>query len=312
MQPLQEFIKKFTKLRVDRSKGDFAPHKPILLLSIIAEMEAGNINENRIYITPELVARFKDLWQLLAHNTVFIANFSLPFYHLKNERFWRLHTFIGKEIILTSSKSIKSFGYLKDVVDYASFDETLYQLLSLPPSREILKTSLLQHYFNRGTISPENNTIQEISTQILNDTASIYKARAEQFDEEEVFVRGGVFKKEIPRIYNYTCCISGMRVMASGSIQMIDASHIVPFSESHDDTIGNGISLCPNLHRAFDRYLISISEDYKVLVKPFVEENSVYAIKQFEGKEILLPSNKEHFPSQTNLALHRNRFNFTQ
>jgi beta-1,4-mannosyl-glycoprotein beta-1,4-N-acetylglucosaminyltransferase len=30
------------------------------------------------------------------------------------------HTFVGKEILLTSSHSIKSFGQLKDVVDFAS------------------------------------------------------------------------------------------------------------------------------------------------------------------------------------------------
>ena len=304
MSTIEKFISKFARLHIDRSKGAPAPHKPILLLSIISEIKVGNILENRIYITPELVARFKDYWYQLVHNPTFSSNFSLPFYHLKSEGFWFLHTFIGKELMLTSSYSIKSFGQLKDVVDFASFDEALYDLLINGQTRKILRNTLLNTYFNGNNASENNITIIEISNQILNDPPTIYKTRAEQFDEEDVFVRGGVFKKEIPRIYNYTCCISGMRIIAGDSIQMIDACHILPFSESHDDTICNGISLCPNLHRAFDRHLIAIDENYKVEVKPFGEDISAYSIKQFEGTEILLPENTNHYPSQHNLGKH--------
>ena len=89
---------------------------------------------------------------------------------------------------------------------------------------------------------------------------------------------------------------------------MIDACHIIPFSESHDDTITNGISLCPNLHRAFDRHLITLDDDYRVVMKPFAEDESIYSIKQFEGKQILMPENVKHYPKQENLEIHRERF----
>ena len=78
-----------------------------------------------------------------------------------------------------------------------------------------------------------------------------------------------------------------MRIITGYSIQMIDACHINPFSESHDDTISNGISLCPNLHRAFGRLLITLDEDYRVVIKPFAEDESIYSIKQFDGKQII-------------------------
>lgn len=111
---------------------------------------------------------------------------------------------------------------------------------------------------------------------------------------------------QIPRIYNNTCCISGLKIDSKLSFSMIDACHIRPFSESHDDTITNGISLCPNLHRAFDRGIISISNDYKVMVSPlFTEDDNVYGIRQFENKSILLPLNEEHRPFISNLEWHR-------
>jgi putative restriction endonuclease len=47
---------------------------------------------------------------------------------------------------------------------------------------------------------------------------------------------------------------------------MVDACHIIPFSISHDDTIRNGICLSPNLHRAFDRGLFTLTNDLEVKV----------------------------------------------
>ena len=78
---------------------------------------------------------------------------------------------------------------------------------------------------------------------------------------------------------------------------MIDACHIIPFSISRNDTVKNGFCLTPTLHRAFDRGLIAITENYKVKTSSLIKENqSVYAIKQFEDKQIFLPNNSEYYP----------------
>ena len=94
---------------------------------------------------------------------------------------------------------------------------------------------------------------------------------------------------------------------------MIDACHIVPFSESYDDTISNGIALCPNLHRAFDRGLISIDENYRVLVNPVFSESGIssHSIMQFKGQQIKLPDKQRYFPAQENLVFHRKKFGFS-
>jgi putative restriction endonuclease len=218
---------------------------------------------------------------------------------------------MGKEIILTSSHSIKSLGHLKQVVDFAFLDQALYELLSHPSSRALLKQALLSRYFPHSSyISNENILIQEVLKQMLNDSPATYRLRAKNFDEEELFVRGGIFKKEIPKIYNHTCCISGMRIIVDRQVQMVDACHIIPFSESGDDTVSNGISLCPNLHRAFDRGLLTITEDYKVQVHDFSEVETIYSIRQFDGKDIMLPEEQQYYPRIENLRAHHQRFGF--
>ena len=88
--------------------------------------------------------------------------------------------------------------------------------------------------------------------------------------------------------------------------QLVDACHIVPFAISKDDTINNGISLSPNLHRAFDRGLITINSDYVVRISPAIKEkDSPYSLSQFEGKQISLPKDNKFFPSIENLNWHR-------
>jgi putative restriction endonuclease len=130
--------------------------------------------------------------------------------------------------------------------------------------------------------------------------------------EEEVFIRGSLFKREIPKIYNNTCSITGLRIDAIVTVSMIDACHIVPFSEGYDDTVTNGLALCPNLHRAFDRGLISIDENYRVITSSTFSEpaSSTHSLRQFEGQPIRLPDNKKFFPALENLALHRGKHGF--
>lgn len=310
MDALSTYVRKFSKLRVARVKGDPAPHKAILLLSIIDSIQQKEITENKVYISPELVARFKDNWYRLVHNNKFSPNFSLPFYHLKNDHFWFLRTMLGREILLTTSHSIKSLAQLKEVVDHAYFSEDLFLFLSNQHTRNILKHALLTAYFPAATYNTDSDSsgvINEVISQILNEAPEAYKLKADSFDEEEVFIRGGVFKKVVPRVYNFTCSISGMRLITNRDIQMIDACHIVPFSHSHDDTISNGISLCPNLHRAFDRGLITVDEDYRVVISNnFSESSSEYSIKNYHGKKILLPNERYYYPSLENLEWHRN------
>ena len=145
---------------------------------------------------------------------------------------------------------------------------------------------------------------------MLNESPEQYKKEMEELlknkEEEEIYLRGSLFKREIPKLYQQTCCISGMRIDSQIAVSMIDACHIVPFSVSHDDTVSNGIALCPNLHRAFDRGLISIDNDYTVKISSlFREEENPYSIRLLEKKKILLPLNKKYYPSVNNLEWHR-------
>lgn len=315
MKTLPHYLQLFTKLRRDRKNGG-APHKPILLLAVMELIRKGELLNNRVKITPELVMEFKSIWSRLVV-TQHSPNFALPFYHMKTEGFWYLITNIGLYIPLTSSNSIKSLSALKEAVAYAELDKELFLLMQDPISRAVLEETLLETYFPESKnrfYSKDEDLFSDIEQQIVSEDATVYRERIDALKltlkqedfEEEIFVRCGVFKREIPKLYDYQCAISGMRIETTTNAQMVDACHIVPFAHSKDDTISNGISLSPNLHRAFDRGLITINEDYLVCVSPTIKEvESPYSISQFNGKQITLPSNKLHYPAIDNLNWHR-------
>jgi len=314
MKSITEYIHYFTKLRRAPNLGG-APHKPILLLSIIDAVEKGYIRNERIYITPELIALFKSNWNIWV-KTPHKINFALPFYHLSNEPFWKLILKSGLNIELTSKKSIKSFQTLIQAVDYAEIDKELFFYLSQDANREILRKTIIDKYFFNIEPLGISNTyyLDIIAEQILKDSAVQYKKKIQLLQEsendenfeEEIYLRNNVFKQKNPQIYDYTCSITGLKVRSTYGHSLIDACHIIPFSVEHDDTIGNGIALCPNFHRAFDSGLITIDSDYKVVVSDkFYEDNlSKYSIRQFENQELILPKNKLFYPRKETLLWH--------
>lgn len=316
MQPFAQYIRYFTTLRRAHNLGG-APHKPVLLLSILDAVERGYITSQRVYITAELIALFKSNWNIWV-KTPHTRDFTLPFYHLSSEPFWNLVVKPGMTIPLTSRKSIRSFAALVQTVDYAEIDIDLFFYMSRDTERSILRKAITDRYFTDIMPVGISNTyyLDIVAEQILHDSAVQYKKtinRLQQTEdnenfEEEIFLRNNVFKQRIPQIYDYTCCISGLRVRSPQGHSLIDACHIIPFSQEHDDTIGNGIALCPNLHRAFDNGLITIDTDYRVVVSQgFTENVSMYSVRQFENKKILLPENEKFHPRREVLQWHNER-----
>ncbi len=312
---LSKYITDFKRLRRDRKNGG-APHKPILLLAIARLIQQSVIQSRFIEITPELVLEFKELWgKLVVSNHS--PNFSLPFFHMRSEPFWKLVSKIGMDFPITSSNSIRSLNGLKEALSYAEIDQELFLLMSQSVEGVVLQEVLLDTYFAETKdllLQQSPSLFAALETQILKEDQLTYRQRIDELKttltkeefEEELFVRGGVFKREIPKIYNYQCAISGMRIESTSNAQMVDACHIIPFANSKDDTITNGISLSPNLHRAFDRGLITVSSSYKVQISNTIKElDSPYSLGQFNGKEILLPENTNFHPSQNNFSWHR-------
>ena len=308
---LKTYISKFQRLKQGNTAFGKAPHKPILLLAVIHQIEKGLITDNRLYLTPDLVTEFIETFRLLVH-TGNRPEFSLPFYHLTGEMFW--HLMPKSDQILRGY--VKSLTVLNEIIDYAYLDEGLFALLHTPETRQILRQTLLDTYFPQTkalylAAQPDTDAyILNLEKYILKEPDTVYGTPPYLINEDEQFVRGSLFKKMIPRLYNQTCSISRMRVTSSHGYQLIDACHIKPISISNDDTVSNGFALCPNLHRAFDRGIIGVDANYRVVVSRHIREEEVtYSLNTLVGTELYLPMPKAYFPAVGNFLWHlRERF----
>lgn len=314
----------FAHLKRDKSKGE-APHKPILLLSVLHEFAAGRITGNQIVITPELTRTFSNYWNVLV-TTGHEKRFALPFYHLANEKgnWWRLQPMPGCELWLQNAGSMRTFANLSAAVAYAEMDAGLAVLLMQPESHQVLRRELLATYFP-GQVVPHIDDdsagyVQGLENEVVNESQVEYKAVIDNLKaaakttktkldpekyEIEVYNRGTVFRREVVKLYQETCCVSGLCVSATFSITMVDACHIKPFAVGFDNTLTNGIALCPNLHRAFDRGLMTVDDNYRVVLSAAFAENaeSPFNLRQVEGVALALPPH--HLPSLEAFAWHR-------
>lgn len=328
---LAYYLRAFTTLKQDKASekesGFAAPHMPILVLSIVQGFEKGLLTDERVYLTPELIDIFTSNWALLVKKGNYHPLISRPFYHLKSRGsfplWWRLIPNSGCELWLENAGSMRSIRNLTNAVDHAEIDVELALLLNDPQSRQILRQAILQEYFPNQVNTDLNSAgdhFNEVSQQIVNENPATYIATVKKLKElmsgsdvqrelfqQEIIIRGGAFKKEVPKLYGYRCCISGLKIDAMFSASLIDACHIVPFAKSYNDTITNGIALCPNLHRAFDRGMIAVDHNFQVIVsEQFIENtDSIYSIKKLAGRSILLPSELRYRPLAENFAWHR-------
>lgn len=89
------------------------------------------------------------------------------------------------------------------------------------------------------------------------------------------------FRKKVLENYNYTCCISGSNLM-----QILEAAHIVPYTGIYSNRIDNSLCLRVDLHRLFDRYLLSVEPSTsKVRISRTIYSESDYS--RLEGKELI-------------------------
>jgi putative restriction endonuclease len=321
---LEKYITKFRKLRRAPGKkgsGVTAPHKPILLLAVIESFELGQLSSNQVPLTEQLVIVFKEAWKQLVDDPQFTPNMAMPFYHLKSEGFWTLIIQPGMEEGFHELAHSPTLSWLDRHVAYAELPADLAVLLTSPADRAQLRRELLETYFPKTRkayrLKPaldKEETLETIELEILELSADDYAKRMRIYQQEQkeiqVFLRSRVFQRLIPQTYDHRCAITGWRVH-NAPHAMIDACHIVPFSHSQNDHITNGISLSPSLHRAFDRGLIAIDDDYRVRIKAGLEESgAAFILQVFAGNKLHLPDNPKYRPDPANLKKHRERFGF--
>lgn len=130
--------------------------------------------------------------------------------------------------------------------------------------------------------------------------------------EREYLIMQRVNQSQFRRIvltnFNNQCCVTGIKM-----IDLLVASHIVPWSKDKGNGLSpqNGLALNALHDKAFDRHLITITEDLKIKISSrFYDNKDVPSIKQnfidYDGKSIWKP--KKFYPDMQFLRMHNDLF----
>ena len=184
MKDFDYYYNCFGNLNTAKMKGHSAPHKPLLLLSVLDLIEQGFITSNLIELSDTLINRFKiNTKTYLGTSIIFKPNIGYPFYHLTSEPFWKLlkkfnsETIPGaervsnqdisnsliaesKEIYMSMEieKPVYSIKGLRERYTGALIDKELFELLQNQDARAKLRTLLISRYLSHqpNAISKEN------------------------------------------------------------------------------------------------------------------------------------------------------------
>jgi len=287
-----------------------APHKPILLLSVLDLVVQGNIKQPFVEPNFDLIERFSSYWNLLMPAGS-KCNIAYPFYRMQSEGFWRLVPKPGQENLINETIE-SSVTTLKKYILGAEIDSELFRLICADHSRERIQELTLNTYFSKKAREAlfqeiqKNKEATEYSYNLLQ-----VAEHAQPYGEKEKYqqVRGQGFRKAIMNLYNYRCVICGIRMLTPEGHTVVEAAHIHPWSESNDDRPANGLALCKLCHWNFDEGFISVGEEYEVLVSSLArsEQNNPGHIMTFEQRSIFKPEDVKHTPDQNCLQLHRER-----
>jgi putative restriction endonuclease len=120
--------------------------------------------------------------------------------------------------------------------------------------------------------------------------------------------REAAFMRQVKTAYSNKCAFTGLDMRNGGGRTEVDAAHIKPVGDGHNgpDSVRNGLALSKTVHWMFDRGLLSIDTDFKILSAKSLVPEPIQRLLRPEGY-IILPENGSDRPHPAFLDYHRNR-----
>lgn len=117
--------------------------------------------------------------------------------------------------------------------------------------------------------------------------------------------RDAAFAVAVKSAYDDTCAITGLRIINGGGRSEVQAAHIRPVAKSGPDSVRNGIALSGTAHWMFDRGLLTIDDDYSILIAKGSAPDAVVRLLNSDRKLRLPVTRPELRPHPQFLRFHR-------
>jgi len=116
--------------------------------------------------------------------------------------------------------------------------------------------------------------------------------------------REEAFRRKVREAYQNTCAFSGLRLINGGGRPEVQAAHIRPVASQGPDSVRNGLALTGTLHWLFDRGLLAVGEDLRILVSPQGLPDDIGRLLR-PDRRVVLPAAPDQRPHPVFLVWHR-------
>lgn len=259
-------------------KGDQrAPHKPLLILFALGQLQADKPRFISYEITRE------KLTELLREFGPLRKSYhpEEPFVRLRRDGIWLL----DKE---ANPKSPSNRQLLTDEVA-GGFTQEVYQLLKNDPRlvQEIAHIILDSHF-------PE--TIHQDILDAVGLDFTVYTKKK----------RDPKFREKILRAYGYSCAVCGFNVRIAHTLVGVEAAHIKWHQAGGPDIEENGIALCSLHHKLFDRGVFTFTPERRMVVSQDAHGSMGFEewLLRFNGLAVREPIQSYYYPDSSFLHWH--------
>ncbi|MBN9085757.1 MAG: HNH endonuclease [Reyranella sp.] len=165
------------------------------------------------------------------------------------------------------------------------------------------------------TLDPSNAVRLELDAAHADpETLALVNASEEEQERRVVQIlmnrkiRDASFRRQVCEAYDNTCAITGLRMVNGGGKAEAQAAHIWSVASGGPDVVQNGLALSATVHWLFDRHLISLTDDYGLLVSHNRVPGELRSLFEQQLQRIRLPKNQALWPRPQYIRQHRATF----
>lgn len=153
------------------------------------------------------------------------------------------------------------------------------------------------------SVEPKSQIVAEVHRPFFHEAD---RPRSAYFNQR--IVRDRVFRSRVLDAYEGTCAFTGLKFVNGGGRVEAEAAHIIPVEHNGPDIVGNGIALSGTVHWMFDRGLLSLTDNFEILVSSGINDQDGLAKLLLPNRRANVPNNRAFRPHPRYLEWHRSRF----
>ncbi len=281
----EQILEQFNTLRQWGSRGERAPHKPLLVLYAIGKLLRGE--DRLISYTDDIEDNLKNLLREFGpRRENYYPHF--PFWRLRNDGIWEVTH--SDRIQETASGDAYVTDLRNNNVSGGFRETTSEQLLNdIELTYEIIQSLLDAHF----PPSMHDDILQAVGIEL-------------PLQAFETRTRPSNFRMNILRAYEYRCAVCGFDVKLGDSPVALEAAHIRWQMAGGPNEAINGLALCSLHHKLFDRGAFTLSRQLHILVSDDAHGTTGFQewLMDFHGQKINFPHRRSYYPEQEFIGWH--------